>query len=156
VRLGYACGFVRGVISALVSLMTKILQTHDSGKVTNFSTSLAEACSLRDRLSVILAGIAEAGSEDTEKGPVMIMNHETMSLREEAPLGMERKVDVASACQSLAAAIQSTLCILQAVDAKTLCENISEREGCAGRHPWGSLLKRLDDISDWVDLQRTS
>jgi hypothetical protein len=70
VRLGYACGTLRGIVAALVAVLSQgLLREGGGGTNTNaLMATRAEACDLKDSLSRILGGIAGVSVEGEEPG----------------------------------------------------------------------------------------
>ena len=68
VRLGYACGTLRGVVSALVAVLSQaVLREGGGGSPSLLQGTRAEACDLKDSLSRTLGGIAGVSVEGGEK-----------------------------------------------------------------------------------------
>jgi len=73
VRLGYACGTLRGIVAALVAVLSQGLLREGGGDKDNKRNvalvgTRAEACDLKDSLSRILGGIAGVSVEGEEPG----------------------------------------------------------------------------------------
>lgn len=69
VRLGYACGTLRGVVSALVAVLSQAVlrEGGGGGGSSLLQGTRAEACDLKDSLSRTLGGIAGVSVEGGEK-----------------------------------------------------------------------------------------
>ena len=140
VRLGYACGFARGVVSAIVALKTR--KEVESVKLPDGEPTLREACELRDKLTRILSGIANGGREEegTREGT------------------QETAVDTASkeyfclsgTCKDLSGAIATILTLLNSPSMLTLCSK-GNAGGGGVPSPWDALQKKLEGVGEWLN-----